>query len=126
MDPATSGSQIQVDAQGNPTNNAHATKSVVRGEALMHNMKQLDLFNIVIYMAAGTIAGILGLTGLEGLYLLIIVALLTSLGLMLRMQFNVLQFTTVPLGKLVFSGLSSQCMTYILFWTFAFALVHLY
>ncbi len=102
------------------------SKVVLKGDALMHNMKQFELFHIVIYMCAGSIAGILGLTGLEGLYLLVIVAALSCAALILRMKMKLSDYTTMSAFNLMFGGMTSQCMTFILFWTFAFALVHLY
>jgi hypothetical protein len=112
----------QMDPNGSGPN----SKQVLKGDALMHNMKQFELFHIVIYMSGGTIAGILGLTGLEGLYLLLIVAVLSCVALMLRMKMKSSDYTTMSALNLMVGGVTGQCMTFILFWTCAFALVHLY
>lgn len=95
-------------------------------DALQYNMKQLELFSIVIYLVAGTIAGILGLTGLNGLILFLIVSVTSYLPLLVKMNMSTLSYTTSSIIGLVFGAASSQALTYILFWTFAFALVHLY
>lgn len=107
------------DPHQNPKNN-------IAQDVLIFNMKQLELFNIVIYMTAGVIAGILGLTGMNGLYLLILVSLISSGGLLFRMKFDSEQYTSQSIVNLTFSGLTGQALTYILFWTFAYALVHIY
>ncbi len=101
-------------------------KNVVSGDALMYNMKQLDLFNIVMYLTGGTLAGILGLTSLYGLYLFIAVSVVVHLGLLVRMKFDTKLYTTSSIFGLLSSALSAQALTYILFWTFAFALIHIY
>lgn len=95
-------------------------------DALQYNMKQLELFSIVIYLVAGTMAGILGLTGLNGLILFLAVSATSYLALLLKMKMSTLSYTTSSIFGLVFGAASSQALTFILFWTFAFALVHLY
>jgi hypothetical protein len=42
------------------------------------------------------------------------------------MKFDHSKYTVVTPVNLLMTGVTGQCMTYILFWTLAFALVHLY
>lgn len=95
-------------------------------DALGYNMKQLELYSIVVYLLAGSIAGILGFTGLNGLILFILISVTAYFALYLRMNLATLSYTTSSLLSLSFSAGSSQALTFVLFWTFAYALVHLY
>jgi hypothetical protein len=96
------------------------------GDAVMFNFRQLETFHTVISIFAGCIAGVLGLTGIEGLVLLTIIFLLTMIGMMLKMKMKSSRYLTNTIYDLEFSMFSGQCLTYILFWTSTFALVHIY
>lgn len=102
------------------------SKNLISGELLMYNMKQLDLVNIVMYLTGGSIAGILGLTGLHGLFLFILVTCLIQIGVFVKMGFNTQKYTISSIIGLAISAASAQALTFILFWTLAFALVHIY
>ena len=95
-------------------------------ELLMKNNQQLDKFQTVIYIVGGIISGILGLTGLEGLALYVALAIVASVALLLRMQFKVDKYTDASLIGLATNGLTTYAMSFVLFWTFAYALVHIY
>lgn len=95
-------------------------------ELLMKNNQQLDKFQTVIYIVGGIISGILGLTGLEGLALYVVLAIVTSVALLLKMKFQTSKFTDASLIGLATNGLTNYAMSFVLFWTFAYALVHIY
>lgn len=109
-----------------PQENINDSKSLVSGELLMYNMKQLDLVNIVMYLTGGSIAGILGLTGVHGLILFVLITFLIQVGVLIRMGFNTKKYTISSIIGLSISAGSAQALTFILFWTLAFALVHIY
>lgn len=92
----------------------------------MYNMKNLELYHISLAILAGVTAGILGLTSLRGLYLFLAVAVLSLIGLLVKMKFDSSRYIIGSIIQFEFSMLSGQVLTYILFWTFAYALVHLY
>ena len=95
-------------------------------ELLMRNNQQLDKFQTVIYIVGGIISGILGLTGLEGLALYVVLALVTSVALLLKTKFQTSKYTDASLIGLATNGLTNYAMSFVLFWTFAYALVHIY
>lgn len=97
-----------------------------RQEALVYNLKRLEMLHIVVAIAAGCIAGILGLTSYRGLILFVIVALLTLLGVLFKMGFSSSKYILNSLLQLELSMFMGQALTYILFWTFAYAIVHIY
>ncbi|RYG98285.1 hypothetical protein EON65_51625 [archaeon] len=106
--------------------NPFTSKNVLLSEAMMHNVKQLDLFHIVIYMAGGSIAGILGLTGIKGAAVLFVTALLSALGLLIRVKFDLNSYSNLSFFGLMIQGLSTQWLPFIFFWTFTYTMVHIY
>ena len=50
-------------------------------DAMQRNMREIDLVRIVMYMVAGGIAGVLGLTGIQGFILYMIVSLVIGVAL---------------------------------------------
>jgi hypothetical protein len=101
-------------------------KQFIKQDALMFNVKNLELFHISLAIVAGVAAGILGLTSLRGLYLYLVVAAVSFVGLLTKMKYNSAQYMVGSILQFEFSMLSGQVLTYILFWTFAYAIVHLY
>eukprot|EP01031_Cornospumella_fuschlensis_P045524 gene45524-55715_t len=102
--------------------NPFTSKNVLVSEAMMHNVKQLDLFHIVVYMAGGSIAGILGLTGIAGAAVLFITALLSTLGLLVRLKFDLNSYSNLSFLGLMMQGLSTQWLPFIFFWTFTYTM----
>ncbi len=101
-------------------------KNMVSLETLMFNMKQLETVNIVMYLVGGSIAGILGATSLHGLLIFILITLAVQFTLFLWVGLKLDRFTTVNALGLITNAASSQAMTFVLFWTLTFALVHIY
>jgi hypothetical protein len=122
MDPNQQGNNQADDRDPNP----FSSKKVILGDAMMFNMKQLELFHIVMYMAGGTIAGILGVTGKWGIVIILLTALLSTIGLLIRMKFNIHKYSNFTFFTLATTGITSQSLTFIFFWTFAYTMVHIY
>ena len=79
----------------------------------------------LVSIVAGCGAGILGLTNLFGL-LFFVLAHLTLAGLVtMRVKFRVTDyFTGFP--RLLLSQLSSSALSFVLFWTLSYNLIHVY
>jgi len=105
--------------------NAKANRGVSM-ESLAWNMKKMDSFCAIMYITAGISAGILGLTGIEGLFLFLAAALVMNATLFLKMGFSLEEYTTAPLLSFLTLGAKSHCMSFVLFWTLFYALVHIY
>lgn len=101
-------------------------KQFIKQDALISNVKNLELFHISLAIVAGVAAGILGLTGLRGFYLYLAVAVVSFVGLVTKMKFDSAKYMIGSIIQFEFSMLSGQVLTFILFWTFAYAIVHLY
>jgi hypothetical protein len=95
-------------------------------EQLMKNNQQIDKFQTVLYISGGIISGVLGLTGLKGLFLYIALAVVISIALLVRSKFSLGKYTESSLLGLASNGLSNYAMSFVLFWTLAYALVHIY
>ena len=95
-------------------------------EMLVKNNQQIDKFQTVIYIVGGIISGILGLTGLRGLILYLALAAIISVALLIKMKFKVSKYTDATLFGLTSNGLSNYSMSFVLFWTLTYALVHIY
>jgi ER membrane protein complex subunit 6 len=95
-------------------------------ELLMKNNMGIDNFQTVIYIAGGVISGILGLTGLSGLALYLAVTVVTSLALVVKMKLQIAKFTDASLLGLATKGLMNYALSFVLFWTLSYALVHIY
>lgn len=109
------------------THNPLSLKNIFLGDRMMHNMKQIEKFHIIVYIMAGIIAGILGVTGFAGLLLLLILTIISSIALVIRLGGNITKYTILPsFLNLAWNGVSSQALTFVLFWTFAYTLVHIY
>ncbi|KAJ1438295.1 hypothetical protein B484DRAFT_444736 [Ochromonadaceae sp. CCMP2298] len=95
-------------------------------ELLGFNNLQLDKFQTVLYIAAGIISGVLGLTGVHGLIMFVAAWVAASGAILLKMGFNLPKYTNNNLIGLSTGGITNFVMSYVLFWTLAYALVHIY
>jgi hypothetical protein len=95
-------------------------------EQLMKNNQQIDKFQTVLYISGGIISGVLGLTGLKGLFLYMALAVVISIALLIRSNLALGKYTESSLLGLASNGLSNYAMSFVLFWTLAYALVHIY
>jgi hypothetical protein len=102
------------------------TKKMVSMDKLMGNMKAIDKLRTVMFIIGGTICGILGNSGLNGLYFFVGMTTLTSIALIVKMRFDVTTYTNLTIFNFLVQGLTSSAMSFLLFWTLAFALVYIY
>lgn len=90
-------------------------------------MREIDLVRIVMFMVGGALCGILGLTGIEGFLFYFGVSLMVGLGITARMGFRVRDYThDGSIVTLIMGGLTSQIMSFIMFWTLAYSLAYVY
>jgi hypothetical protein len=92
------------------------------------NMRQIMGVKTVLFLVGGLICGILGLTNSYGLFFYLFIGLLGSLSLLIRMGFDAKRFTATSAYNFVISDLANpnHAMSFILFWTLAYALVYIY
>ena len=67
-----------------------------------------------------------GATGLRGLLFFVGTYVLGSVALLTRMRCNPTDYTSESLTKFVIMGAPGYALSFVLFWTLAYALVHIY
>jgi hypothetical protein len=101
---------------------------IINQEALQSNMMGINYVRSLMAIIAGVIAGIAGLTGSKGFLLYIVCHLITSFALLAKMNFKVSEYLTP--GSSVFwfaiDGLTGQGLSFVMFWTLSFAMVHIF
>ena len=65
-------------------------------------------------------------TGLRGLLFFVGTYVLGSVALLTRMRCNPVDYTSESLTKFVITGAPGYALSFVLFWTLAYALVHIY
>ncbi|KAL0737917.1 hypothetical protein Bca4012_014127 [Brassica carinata] len=94
-------------------------------ENLQKNLKVIQNSQTFLSIIAGVLAGIIGFTGLTGFVFYFVVMLFTSLGLMAKAGFSAdLYFDSW--NRVLFDGFLGGLMSFVLFWTFAYDLVHIF
>ena len=113
------------DGSCGPMNEEEKT---INMEALQANAMGIGYVRALMAIIAGIAAGILGLTGSKGFLLYIAVHLITSVILLARMKFDVSEYLTPGLSALWFAvdGLGGQGLSFVMFWTLSFAMVHIF
>ncbi|CAN8265483.1 unnamed protein product [Cochlearia groenlandica] len=95
------------------------------GENLQNNLKIIQNSRTFLSIIAGVLAGIIGFTGLTGFVFYFVVMMFTSVGLMAKAGFSAeLYFDS--LNRVLFDGFLGGLMSFVLFWTFAYDLVHIF
>lgn len=95
-------------------------------ENLAGNGKQVDFVIAIMFIVAGVVAGILGLQGLQGFILFLLAGAVVMIGLLTKCQFDIPRFITATTTSLLIKALSGQALSFVLFWTLVYALVHIY
>ena len=101
---------------------------LVNLEAMGQNAVGLGYVRSVMGIATGAACGVLELTGLYGFAFYLLMHVLTQLALLNKMGFDVAEYLpgeSSPL-RFVASGVGEQLLSFIMFWTFSFAVVHIY
>lgn len=92
------------------------------------NLSRIERIRSVMGIASGCIAGILGLTGMEGFVCFTILHLLVSFAIWsYKMNFNLRAYTQLSWFKyLITIPLQPTALSFTLFWTLFYGLVFLY
>ena len=101
---------------------------LVNPEAMQNNMNGVMYVRALMAIISGIVAGILGLTSLNGFLFYLVSHLLCSFFLLVKMNFEVKKYwgSQATLHGFAFDGLSGQAMSFILWWTLSYAMVFLY
>jgi len=103
-------------------------EKLINPEALQSNAMGINYVRALLAVVSGSIAGIAGLTGTRGFLLYIFVHLITSVALLARMKFNPKEYLMPDSSPFWFAveGLGAQGLSFVMFWTLSFAIVHIF
>lgn len=95
-------------------------------DLLMKNNQNIDKFQTVVFIIGGIISGVLGLTSWKGAVLYALLTVIVVTILMLKTGLKLSMYTDQSLLGLATNGLTNYAMSFVLFWTLSYALVHIY
>jgi ER membrane protein complex subunit 6 len=101
-------------------------ESKIIGEAMQKNIKTIGDYETIMFIAAGCIAGILGFTNLHGLFFFLFTSIVVTFSLSLKLRFKIYEYTNSSVLNVWIQGLSNHALSFVLFWTLAYALVYIY
>eukprot|EP00826_Nyctotherus_ovalis_P014618 TRINITY_DN14089_c0_g1_i7.p2 TRINITY_DN14089_c0_g1~~TRINITY_DN14089_c0_g1_i7.p2 ORF type:complete len:116 (+),score=35.39 TRINITY_DN14089_c0_g1_i7:87-434(+) len=94
-------------------------------EIIMLNSRNLHNCFVLTAICGGMVAGILGLTGLEGLYFYLVMFVLGMLAVLVRLKFSPSPYFR-SFGQTVVGELTAHILSYLLFWVIFHNLVNIY
>ena len=94
---------------------------------IMQNSQAIDWARTVMGVVGGVVTGILGLTGFNGFISFIVFHMITSVVILLKMNFDSSKYLpgSKPLSFL-FTNITGCIMEHLLFWTMFYGIVHVY
>jgi len=94
-------------------------------DRIAFNGRILNFCRVFVAIVSGCAAGIMGITGLGGFVAFLVSTLLLSCGLFLKVSCEPKPFFKKP-EDIWFEGITQALMSYILFWTLFYDIVHIY
>nr|POE67902.1 er membrane protein complex subunit 6 [Quercus suber] len=94
-------------------------------EHLQSNMKTIYYSRTFLSIIGGVIAGIMGFTSLTGFIFYFLIMAITSVGLLAKAGFTVHSYFD-SWNRVLLDGFLGGLMSFVLFWTFAYDLVHIF
>ncbi|XP_038880512.1 ER membrane protein complex subunit 6 [Benincasa hispida] len=98
---------------------------IFNAENLQNNLKIIYYSRTFLSIIGGVIAGILGFTGLNGFIFYFIVMAITSLALATKAGFSFRSYFE-SWNQILLDGFLSGLMSFVLFWTFAYDIIHIF
>ncbi|KAL8105486.1 uncharacterized protein LOC141679021 [Apium graveolens] len=94
-------------------------------ENMQSNMKVIYYSRTFMSIIGGVIAGVLGFTSLMGFVFYFLVMAITSVGLAAKAGFTVHSYFD-SWNRIILDGFLGGLMSFVLFWTFAYDMVHIF
>ncbi|KAI5075572.1 hypothetical protein GOP47_0009648 [Adiantum capillus-veneris] len=88
-------------------------------------MRTIYYSRTFLSIIGGVIAGILGLTGIAGFLFYFAIMMATSAAVAVKAGFNVERFFD-SWNRITLDGLTAGLMSFVLFWVFAYDIVHIF
>ncbi|CAL9144784.1 unnamed protein product [Musa hybrid cultivar] len=98
---------------------------IFNAENLQSNIKSIYYSRTFLSIIGGVIAGIWGFTGLTGFIFYFLVMAAASFGLAAQVKFSVSTYFD-SWNRIFLDGIFGGLMSFVLFWTFAYDIVHIF
>ncbi|XP_020098614.1 ER membrane protein complex subunit 6 [Ananas comosus] len=98
---------------------------IFNAENLQSNMKSIYYSRTFLSIIGGVVAGIWGFTGLTGFVFYFLIMAVASLGLAAKAKFSVHTYFD-SWNRILVDGVLGGLMSFVLFWTFAYDIVHIF
>ncbi|XP_038981588.1 ER membrane protein complex subunit 6-like isoform X2 [Phoenix dactylifera] len=98
---------------------------IFNAENLQSNMKSIYYSRTFLSIIGGVVAGIWGFTGLMGFVLYFLIMATASLGFAAKAKFSTHKYFDCW-NRIVIDGFLGGLMSFVLFWTFAYDIVHIF
>ncbi|OQR94047.1 hypothetical protein ACHHYP_01891 [Achlya hypogyna] len=95
-------------------------------ENMAKNEGVVEFTHTAMSVVSGSLAGVMGLTGVQGFVCMVVLYLLTSGALLAKMGLDVAPYFNMNVASFLFHGIGGHLVSFILFWTLAYGLVHIY
>ncbi|MED6194378.1 hypothetical protein PIB30_027887 [Stylosanthes scabra] len=94
-------------------------------ENMQNNMKIIYYSRTFLSIIGGVVAGILGFTGLKGFVFYLLLMAVTSVVLVAKAKFSIQTYFD-SWNRVLLDGFLGGLMSFVLFWTFAYDIVHIF
>jgi hypothetical protein len=94
-------------------------------ENVQHNMRVIYYCRTFLSIVGGVVAGVLGLTGISGFLFYFLIMILASGAIAAKTKFNVFSYFD-SWQRITIDGITAGFMSFVLFWTFAYDIVHIF
>ncbi|XP_031481617.1 uncharacterized protein LOC116251467 [Nymphaea colorata] len=98
---------------------------IFNAENLQNNMKIIYYSRTFLSIIGGVVAGILGFTGMMGFIFYFLIMAVTSLGIAIKAKFSIHNYFD-SWNRVLLDGFFGGLMSFVLFWTFAYDIVHIF
>uniref|UniRef100_A0ACD5U0K7 Uncharacterized protein n=2 Tax=Avena sativa TaxID=4498 RepID=A0ACD5U0K7_AVESA len=98
---------------------------IIQAENLTSNVRSILYSRTFLSIIAGVVAGIWGFTGLTGFIFYFLIMMVASLGLLAKSKFSVHTYFD-SWSRILVEGVFGGLMSFVLFWTFAYDIVHIF
>ncbi|XP_066309423.1 uncharacterized protein [Miscanthus floridulus] len=98
---------------------------IFHAENLVSNVKSINYSRTFLSIISGVVAGIWGFTGLMGFVFYFLVMMVASLMLLVKAKFSVHTYFD-SWNRIIIEGVLGGLMSFVLFWTFAYDIVHIF
>ncbi|XP_028753536.1 ER membrane protein complex subunit 6-like [Neltuma alba] len=119
------GGHIDASSSEKKSGNGVNDLPTFNAENLQQNMKTIYYSRTFMSIIGGVVAGILGFTGLKGFVFYFLVMTLTSIGLIAKAKFSIHSYFD-SWNRVLLDGFFGGLMSFVLFWTFAYDIVHIF